>query len=147
MEAARKFIQAVRLVMVAALVMYVYVVLTIPSKAAPNPIILRAFTAVSIAIVILIFVMRRVKTLPSEAMLAREPQDSKALSSLRQGYLITYTLSFSIALYGVVLHFFGFPLSQISPFFIAAFALILYFGPKVVVNPSGITQSGPIMPR
>jgi len=142
MEAARKFIQIVRFVLVAVLVMYVYVVLKIPSKAVPNPVMLRVFTAVSIAIVILIFVMRRVKTLPSEAILARGPQDLKVLSNLRQGYLITYTLSFSIALYGVVLHFLGFPLSQIAPFFTAAFALILYFGPKVVVNPTGVTQSG-----
>ena len=96
--------------------------------------------------VILILVMRRIQVLPAEAILQTQPEDKRALARLRVGYLITYTLSLSIVLYGLVLHFFGFSMSQVAQFFIAGFALILYYGPKPIPNSSLQPQSGPIKP-
>jgi hypothetical protein len=146
-ESTRKFIQTVRFILAAAVVMYVFVVLRLPSSAKPNPMILRALAALAVLITILIFVMRRIQVSPAEEILRDQPQDAKALARLRQGYLITYTLSLSIALYGVVLHFLGFSGSQVAPFFVAGFALILFHGPKVIPNGGFPPQSGPITPR
>lgn len=127
--------------------MYAFVVFRLPSHATANPIILRALTVVAISIVILIFVMRRIQVLPAESVLQINPEDAKGLARWRQGYLVTYTLSLSIALYGLVLHFFGFPLSKVAPFFLAGFALIVFFGPRAIPGSAFPSQSGPITPR
>ncbi|MGO9084239.1 MAG: hypothetical protein ACLQBK_03360 [Candidatus Sulfotelmatobacter sp.] len=123
--------------------MYAFVILRLPSSATPNPIMLRALTVVAVSITILIFVMRRIQVLPAEAILQIQPEDAKALARWRQGYIVTYALSLSIALYGLVLHFFGFSLSQVAPFFIAGFALILLLGPRAIPNNASPQQSGP----
>jgi hypothetical protein len=146
-EATRKFIQIVRFILAGAVVMYLFVVLRLPSSATANPIILRALTFLAVSMAILILVMRRIQVLPAEAILRTQPQDKKALARLRQGYLITYTLSLSIALYGLVLHFFGFSIFQVAPFFITGFGLILFYGPKAIPISTLPTQSGPITPR
>ncbi len=147
MEGTRKFINTVRFILAGTIVMYALVVLRLPSSATPSPIILRALTVLAVLMTILIFVMRRIQVFPAEEILQSQPQDAKALGRLRLGYLITYALSLSIALYGVALHFFGFSISQVTPFFIAGFALILFYGPKVIPNNVFPPQSGPIIPR
>ena len=108
---------------------------------------LRALTVVAVSVVILIFVMRRIQVFPAEAILQSQPEDAKALGRLRQGYLVTYALSLSIAMYGVVLHFVGFSISQIAPFFIAGFALIVFFGPRITAQSEFPPQSGSITPH
>ena len=127
--------------------MYVFVVLRLPSSATPNPSFLKAVTLLAVSMVILIFVMRRLQVSPAEAILQSQPQDAKALAKLRLGYLITYTLSLSIAVYGVALHFLGFSISQVAPFFVAGLALILFFSPKAIPNNVFPPHSGPITPR
>jgi hypothetical protein len=91
-------------------------------------------------------VMYAFMVLPAEAILQSQPQDAKALARLRQGYLVTYALCLSIALYGLVLHFVGFSISQIAPFFVAGLALIVFLGPKVTGQSEFPPQSGPITP-
>jgi hypothetical protein len=147
MVATLKFIQTVRFVLAGAVVMYAFVIFRLPSSAKPNPTMLRALTVVAVSVAILIFVMRRIQVLPAEAILQGQPQDAKALARLRQGYLVTYALSLSIALYGVVLHFVGFSMSQIAPFFVAGFALIVFLGPKITAQSEFPPQSGSTTPR
>lgn len=147
MEETREFIQTVRFILAGAIVMYVLVVLRLPSSATANPTILRALTVVAVAITILIFIMRRLQVFPAEAILQAQPHDKKALARLRQGYLVTYVLSLSIALYGLVLHFLGFSMSRVAPFFLAGFALILFLGPRAVPSSTLPPQSGPITPH
>jgi hypothetical protein len=146
MIATRKLIQTVRFVLAGAVVMYAFMVFRLPSSAKPNPTMLRALTVVAVSVVILIFAMRRIQVLPAEAILQSQPQDAKALARLRRGYLVTYALCLSIALYGLVLHFVGFSISLIAPFFIAGFALIVFLGPKVTGQSEFPPQSGPITP-
>jgi len=143
MEAARKLIQIVRFVLAGAIVMYAVVALRLPSSVTPKPITLRALTVVAVSIVVLIFVMRRIQVLPTETILEKQPQDAKALARWRQGYIVTYALSLSIALYGLVLHFFGFATSQVAPFFVAGFAWILFLGPRAIPVGAFPPQSGP----
>ncbi len=147
MEAARKFIQTVRFILAGAVGMYAFVVFRLSSHATANPIVLRALTVVAVSMVILIFLMRRIQVLRAESILQINPEDAKGLARWRQGYLVTYTLSLSIALYGLVLHFLGFSVSQVAPFFLAGFALIVFFGPRTIPGSTFSPRSEPTTPR
>ena len=125
--------------------MYFFVILRLPSSAKPNPILLRALGLVAISQAILIFVIRRIQVFRAEAVLENRPDDAKALLRWRAGYIVTYAISLSIALYGLVLHFFGFPLAQVVPFLTSGLALILFLGPKAIS--SNTSPSAPIVPR
>ena len=119
MEAARKIIQIIRFVLAASVVMYLFVILRLPSSAAPNPIIHRALTVLCATLAIVIFVLRRTLVFRAEETLKRQPQDTMALARWRVGYVVIYALSLSIALYGLVLHFMGFSMSAVAPFLLA----------------------------
>ncbi len=147
MEASRRLIQTVRVFLAGAVVMYLFVILRIPSSTAPNPVVFRAIGVVAIIEAVLIFAIRRVWLLHVELMLETQPQNPNALLRWRKGYIVTYALSLAIALYGVVLHFLGFSLSQISPFFLAGFVLIVFIGPRRMPNGRLPSQEGPIVPR
>jgi hypothetical protein len=86
----------------------------------------------TVSLVVLLFVMRRIQVHSAEAILETHPQDAKALARWRQGHLVTYILSLSIALYGLLLHFLGFSVSQVAPFFIVGTVLILFLGPRTI---------------
>jgi len=147
MEAARKFIQIVRFVFLGVVVLYALLVLRLPSSATPDLVILRAITVVAVSQVVLIFVMRKIHVSPAEAVLGKRPEDTKALARWRKGYIVIYAISLSIVLYGVALHFLGFSVAQVAPFFLAGFALILFFRPRVTPNNASPAQSAPITPR
>jgi len=115
--------------MLGSIVVYGYIVWWLPSAAVPNPFLFRVLTALSVILVIVVFVLRRLQILPVESLLAVQPDDPKALGRLRQGYVVTYVLSEAIVLYGLVLHFLGFPATRVAPFFVAGFVLILFFRP------------------
>jgi hypothetical protein len=132
MEATRKFIQIVRFVLLSAIVIYGLIVFRLPSSATPKPVVLRAITVLTVSLVVLLFVMRRIQVHPAAAILEKQPQDAKALARWRQGHLVTYTLSLSIALYGLVLHFLGFSASRVAPFFVVGIVLILFLGPRAI---------------
>jgi hypothetical protein len=127
--------------------MYLVVILRLPSSAATSPVMRRALGAVAIAETVLIFALRKVWVLPIEARLESQPQDPKALIRWRQGYLAIYSISLSIALYGLVLHFLGSSLPQVLPFFLAGILLILFLGPRAIPDISPLPQSRPITPR
>lgn len=147
MQATLKFIQTVRFVLGGAVVWYFFVILRIRSSATPNPVLLRALGVVAISQTIVMFVARRLQVIPAKAVLETQPEDKKALARLRIGCLITYTLCQSIALYGLLLHFFGFSIPQITPFFLAGIVPILFFGPTVRQSNASSSHPDPIVPR
>jgi len=144
MKATHRFIQTVRFILAGTVVMYALVVWRLPSSATPNPIVLRVIAAVCVSEVVIVFVMRRVQLSPVEAILANQPEDAKALARLRRSYVVTYAISLSIALYGVVLHFLGFSTPEVAPFFFVGLVLILFFRPKALQNNEFPPQSGPL---
>jgi hypothetical protein len=131
MKAARKFLQIVRFTMVISIVAYAIMCWRLPSSATPNAAIFRILTLLAISLVVAIFMVRRIYVSPAEAAPVNQPQDAGALNRWRQGYLVTWALSEAIALYGVVLHFMGFPLLRVGPFLLTGIVLMLYFGPKL----------------
>jgi hypothetical protein len=145
MQAARKLIQIIRLALAGAVVMYLFIILRIPPTAKPNLALLRGLGFLAIVDVVLVFVVRRIMVFPAEVVLQSQSQDAKALVRWKAGYIVTYALSMSIALYGVVLHFFGFPIGQVVPLLLESFALFIFLGPKAMAGEE--SPSAPIVPQ
>jgi hypothetical protein len=91
---------------------------------------------VTVTIVGVILVVRRTLVSHSASALAARPEDPLNLGRWRAGYMMTYALSESIALFGFVLRLTGFSLSQVAPFYIAGFILLLFFGPRRPESPA-----------
>jgi hypothetical protein len=139
MDAAIKILQTVRFALMLSVVLYVFVGETVAPNArtAPNSAFYFAITLVAIVMVGMIVVTRRLLVRRSEELLAAEPSDSAALMRWRAGYIVTYAMSEALALLGFVLRILGFTLSQVAPFYIAGFALMLFFGPRRPFNEIG----------
>jgi hypothetical protein len=130
MEPARKVLQIVRIVMLVSIVCYAFIGERMAQSAAPDRNIYFAITLFAITTVGIIFAVRRLFVLRPEETLVSQPEDAEALKRWRTGHLAIYALSESVALFGFVLRILGFNLSQVTPFYLAGFALILLFGPR-----------------
>jgi len=75
-------------------------------------------------------VVRRIMLKSAESMLAENRENPAALYRWRASYMATYALSEAVVLYGVVLRFLGLEFSQVAPFFVAGFILMLFFGAR-----------------
>ena len=133
-DASVKMLQIIRGAMLAAIVLYVVIAhLLLPHRPAVAPTVLYivAFVAV-MDVIALIFLRRMFLSRP-----VAQPVDAKELAHWRAGYLLTYALSEAIALLGLVLNVLGFTIRQALPFYIAGFALILFFRPRPLTNEIG----------
>jgi hypothetical protein len=132
MEPARKLLQTVRIALLVSIAAYVFIGERIGQRSAraPDRNFYFALTLVAITTLGIIFAVRRLFVLRSEATLAVQPEDMAALNRWRSGYIITYALCEVLALFGFVLRFVGFNLSQVAPFYLVGFALMLLFGSR-----------------
>src|SRR6516165_6589238 len=92
------------------------------------------FSMVTVTIVGIILVVRRTLVTQSAVALAMRPADMATLGRWRAGYIMTYAFSEAIALFGLVLRLTGFTLSQVAPFYVAGFILLLFFRPRRPVS-------------
>jgi hypothetical protein len=92
------------------------------------------FTTAGVAIVGVIFVVRRTLVLRSAESLATRPDDSLSLGHWKSGYVATYALCEGLALFGWILRLMGCSFQQSLPFYIGGFALIFFFGPREPVS-------------
>ncbi|HUO24905.1 MAG TPA: hypothetical protein VMU61_04510 [Candidatus Aquilonibacter sp.] len=99
-----------------------------------NPSLSYAFSTISVAIVGVIFVVRRTLVLRSAQILADHPDDALSLQHWRNGYIATYVLCESLALFGLIMRFTGFSFRQCLPFYTGGFVLLLFFGPRRPVS-------------
>jgi hypothetical protein len=131
MELARKRLQIIRVFMLVSIVCYGFIGERAGQRGvSPNRNLYFALTLVAITTVGMIFAVRRLFVLRSEAALASQPEDAAALKRWRTGFVAIYALSESVALFGLVLRILGFTLSEVAPFYLAGFALMLVFGPR-----------------
>ncbi|OLC95567.1 MAG: hypothetical protein AUH86_11680 [Acidobacteria bacterium 13_1_40CM_4_58_4] len=138
MEASLKMLRTLRIAMLAALVLYVFVGERVPHPPKPtNVVFYYAKTFVAIAMIAAIFILRRIMVMRAEQTLGQNTEDFASLYRWRAGYIVTYALCEAIALYGFVLRFVGFSLSQVAPFYLAGFVLILFFAPRRPSNEIG----------
>jgi FtsH-binding integral membrane protein len=141
MEAALRVLRIVRYAMLASIVIYCLITERALEHSslhsAPSRTTFYAITLMAVFIVASIFSFRRKFVPNSETTLVTKPADAKALRRWRAGYLVVYGSSEAVALYGVVLRFMGFTLSQVLPFYLAGFVLLLFFVPRRPSNQLG----------
>jgi F0F1-type ATP synthase membrane subunit c/vacuolar-type H+-ATPase subunit K len=132
MEASLRLLRILQAAMLISIVLYAVVgEIAGPHHSRPmNLAFVLILAMVSSSTVLVAFLLRRVMVFRAAGALAQQPADAAALSRWRSGYIVTFALCESIALYGLVLRMLGQTLGQIAPFYLAGFLLMLYYGPR-----------------
>ena len=107
-----------------------------PAARAVNPATSYLIATLSVAIVGVIFIVRRTLVLRAAESLTTKPEDALSLDHWRTGYLATYILCEALALFGLLLRFLGSNLKQSLPFYLGGFILLFFFAPKRPAQPS-----------
>jgi hypothetical protein len=95
-----------------------------------DPSVSYIFSTASVAIVGIIFVVRRTLVLRSAESLASHPDDPVSVRHWKSGYIATYVLCEALALFGLILRVMGFNLQQSLLYYVGGFVLLFFFGPK-----------------
>ena len=131
MTRALKTLRAVQWSMLASILLYGIVgEVAGPVARALDPTLSYVFTTLGVAIVGVIFVVRRTLVIRAAESLATEPDDSLSLNHWRTGYLATYGLCEALALFGLVQRFLGCSLQQSVPYYLGGFVLLFFFRPR-----------------
>jgi hypothetical protein len=92
------------------------------------------FSTAAVAVVGVIFVVRRTLVLRSTKSLASHPDDPLTLRHWKEGYFATYGLCEALALFGLALRLMGSSFRQSLLFYIGGFVLLFFFGPREPVS-------------
>jgi hypothetical protein len=131
MAAALRTARLIQVAMLFSIALYVVVGEKVALHApTPNSTLFYAISFVSISTVGVIFVVRRTLVMPSEGVLRERPDDAVSLTRWKSGYIVTFALCETLALFGLVLRLMGFTLFQVWPFYLGGFALMLFFAPR-----------------
>ena len=131
MDSALTQLKVIWLVLLLAVGVDALLSLLLPVHAvAPAPIMFRAIGLLAACEVVLLFVFRRKYVLQNAEALSSGASNEPAMARWRTGHIVTWALSLSIAMYGIVLRFVGFEFKQVSIFFIAGAALMLLLAPR-----------------
>jgi hypothetical protein len=135
MDGSVKLVRMVQVAMLGGILLYLAVGEAIGAVSGlSNTTMFYVLSMATVTIVGVILVVRRTLVMQSANALAVRPADAATLGRWRTGYVMTYALSEAIALFGLVLRLTGFSLSQVAPFYVAGFILLLYFGPRRPVS-------------
>jgi len=135
MDGSVKLVRVLQIAMLGAILLFVGVGEAVGSVSHINNMTMfYVLSMVTVTIVGVILVVRRTLVTQSANALALRPADAPTLGRWRAGYIMTYALSEAIALFGVVLRLTGFTFSQVVPFYVAGFTLLLFFGPRRPVS-------------
>jgi hypothetical protein len=131
MQGTLRTLRTIQWAMLGGVLLYAVVGELLGSSArAANPSLSYVFSTAGVAIVGVIFVVRRTLVLRSAESLASHPDDLLTLNHWKSGYLATYALCEALALFGLVLRFTGCSFQQSLPFYIGGFVLLFFFGPR-----------------
>jgi hypothetical protein len=135
MSGALKTLRAVQWAMLASILLYGIVgELASPVARAVDPALSYLFSTLAVAIVGVIFVVRRTLVLRAAESLATHPEDTVSLNHWRTGYLTTYALCEALALSGLVQRFLGSNLQQSALYYLGGFVLLFFFRPRQPVS-------------
>lgn len=135
MNRALNTLRAVQWAMLASILLYALVgELVGPRVRGMNPSLSYIFTTLGVAMVGIIFVVRRTLVLRAAASLATQPEDLISLNHWRTGYLATYALCEALALFGLVQRFLGSGLQQSVPYYLGGFILLFFFRARQPVD-------------
>jgi hypothetical protein len=117
--------------MLGSILLYAVVGELLGSRArAADPSLSYFFSTASVAIVGIIFVVRRTLVLRSAQSLAVHPDHALTLRHWKSGYIATYALCEALAVFGLVQRLMGFTFQQSLLFYVGGFVLLLFFGPR-----------------
>jgi len=85
------------------------------------------FTTIAVALVGMIFVVRRTMVLRPAETLAMRPEDALALNHWKAGYFATYSLCEALGLLGFALRFLGYSLAHSLPYYAGGLVLLVFF--------------------
>lgn len=91
-----------------------------------NLVFFEAMAAVAIACIFLCFLFRRRFVTRAATVLVKDPTDIVALKRWQTGHILHFSSSLAVTLYGLVLRYAGFSLSEVWPFYVAGLALMFY---------------------
>jgi hypothetical protein len=138
MDASLKQLRIMQFAMLGAVVLYAFVGEVVPHSVHPiNPVLFQILALLAASTVFVLFFLRRLTVRRAEPALAGPSIDSTTLARWRAGIIVTLALSELIALYGFVLRMIGFSLSEVAPFYVAGFTLMLFLGPRKLSNELG----------
>ena len=131
MPRALKTLRLVQWSMLASIVLYVGLGEVVrPSARGINPTLSYLFTTLGVAIVGIIFVVRRTLVLRLAASLATTPDDLVSLDHWKTGYMATYALCEGLALLGLAQRFLGDSRQKSIPYYVGGFILLAFFRPQ-----------------
>ncbi len=131
MTRALTTLRAVQWAMLASILLYALLgQLARPVARALDPGLSYLFATLGVAIVGIIFVVRRTLVFRAEASLVSQPEDSLSLNQWRTGYIATYALCEALALFGLILRFMGGDLQASGPYYLGGFILLFFFRPQ-----------------
>lgn len=137
MSKALKMLRAVQWAMLGSILLYAFLGEFLPpAQHALNSSTSYGFATAGVAIVGIIFVVRRTLVFRAEGTLATEPDDRLSLNQWKTGYLATYIMCESLALFGLIGRFLGSTRQQAVSYYIAAFVLMIFFRPRRPELPS-----------
>ena len=135
MKGTLRMLRIVQWTMLGSILVYVVIGEVLgPGGRAVDPSVSYVFSTASVAIVGVIFVVRRTLVLRSAESLGARPDDASSLSHWKNGYLATYVLCETLALFGLIQRFMGFNLQQSLPYYLGGFVLLFFFGPREPVS-------------
>ncbi len=131
MRGTIRTLRAVQWAMLVSILLYAVVGEVLGSGArVVDPSLSYVFSTASVAIVGVIFVVRRTLVLRSAETLAAHPDDALTLRHWKSGYIATYALCEALALFGLIQRLMGFHFQQSLLFYFGGFVLLIFFGPR-----------------
>lgn len=131
MVVALKTLRSVQWAMLVSILLYVALgQIVTPTAHMLDPAVGYVFTTLAVALVGVIFVVRRTLVFRSEGSLAAHPDDTISLNHWKTGYIVTYALCEALALFGLIERFLGAGMEQSMLYYLGGFVLILFFRPR-----------------
>jgi hypothetical protein len=131
MGSAVRTLRAVQWAMLGSILLYAALGVLIHAMARNlDPASSYLFTTLGVAIVGVIFVVRRTLVFRAEEILTTQPDNKVALNQWKTGYIATYSLCEALALFGLVQRFMGGSVQQSLPYYIGGFVLLFFFRPR-----------------
>ena len=131
MVVAVKMLRAVQWAMLGSILLYAALGLVIhPGARMLDPAVGYLFSTLAVALVGVIFVVRRTLVFRSEESLAMQPDNAVSLNHWKTGYIATYALCEALALFGLIERFLGASEQQSLLYYIGGFVLLFFFRPR-----------------
>ena len=131
MNQALKTLRAVQWALLGSIVVYAALGFVVkPLSSSIDPTVRYLFTTLGVAVVGIIFVVRRTLVFRVEASLAKDPDETVSLNHWRTGYIATYALCEALALFGLVERFLGASMQQSVPYYLGGLILLIFFRPQ-----------------